>query len=257
MKIFPIFHWHPLLERHFPIRSGTLKPVQQAALEIPQPRHDSQGSDGTRAVWTPWVDAPLQPFTGCHLTGVIFSEASAVTVIFPVFRKCWCCLLVGCQVLLGNMCWDYFRRSHHQSAHQSRLWGCFKSVWTTAASQSPPASQCRGSASTRRLKGHMQIILLRNSCHAGLGWAHPSPLQSLGKGMTFKRSGPGLGSLSGFVMKASSEMVPRKRSRAKRSPSPTCWLAAGVWATGLLLHFMLASPKKQLQVCIPWGTLTV
>jgi len=50
MKIFPIFHWHPLLERHFPIRSGTLKPVQQAALEIPQPRHDSQGSDGTRAV---------------------------------------------------------------------------------------------------------------------------------------------------------------------------------------------------------------
>lgn len=85
---FPIFYWHLLLKRHFSIRSGTPKPVQQAALEISQPRDDSQGSDGTRVVHTSWVAAPLQPFTGCHLTGVIFSEASAVTVIFPVFRKC-------------------------------------------------------------------------------------------------------------------------------------------------------------------------
>lgn len=137
---FPIFYCHLLLGRHFPIRSGTSKSVQKAALEISQPGDDSQGSDGTRAVHTSRVAAHVQPFTGCHLTRVIFSEASAVTVIFPVFRKCWCSLLVGCQVLLGNMCWDYFRLSHHQSAHQSCLWGCFKFVWTKAALQSLPAS---------------------------------------------------------------------------------------------------------------------
>lgn len=137
---FPIFYWHLLLGRHFRIGSGTSKSGQKAVLEISQPRDDSQRSDGTRVVCTSRVAARVQPFTGCHLTRVIFSEASAVTVIFPVFRKCWCCLLVGCQVLLGNMCWDYFRLSHHQSAHQSCLWGCFKSVWTKAASQSPPAS---------------------------------------------------------------------------------------------------------------------
>lgn len=87
-SILSISNWHLLLERHFPIRSGTSKPVQQAALEMSQPRDGSQCSDGTGVVHTSRVAAPLQPFTCCHLTGVIFSEASAVTVIFPVFRKC-------------------------------------------------------------------------------------------------------------------------------------------------------------------------
>lgn len=145
-----------------------MPPKPLPVLEILQCRDGSQGSDGTRAVGMSWVAAPLQPFTGCHITGVIFSKASAVTVIFPVFRKCWCCLLVGCQVLLGNMCWDYFQCSHQHSAHQSPPWGCFKPVWTTAASQSPPASPGWGEHKHEEAQGGHADHFLRNSCHARL-----------------------------------------------------------------------------------------
>lgn len=85
---FSTFYWDLLLERHFPVKPGSSKMVQQTVLKISQPRDDSQGSDETKVVRTSRVAAPLQPFTGCHLTRVIFSEASAVTVIFSVFRKC-------------------------------------------------------------------------------------------------------------------------------------------------------------------------
>lgn len=106
-----------------------------------------------------------------------------------------------------------------------------------------------GIVSMRRLKGGMQIIFLRNSCHARLCWAHPSLLQSLGKEVMFKRSG----AWSGFVMKASSKMVPGRRSWPKRSPYPMCWLTARVSAIRVLLHFILVSPKKQLWVCFLQG----
>lgn len=113
----------------------------------------------------------------------------------------------------------------------------------------------QGWGSMRRLKEGMQIIFLRNSCHAGPSWAHPAPLQSLGKEVTCKKSRLKLGARSGFVMKASSEMVRERRSWAKRFSSPMHWLMAGVSAIELLLHFISASPKKQHPVCFLWGTL--
>lgn len=114
-----------------------------------------------------------------------------MTVIFPVFRKCWCCLLVGCQVLLGNMCWDYFQCSHQHSAHQSPPWGCFKPVWTTAASQSPPASPGWGEHKHEEAQGGHADHFLRNSCHARLWLSLPKPAAK--PGVTFKKSGTELG----------------------------------------------------------------
>lgn len=59
---------------------------------------------------------------------------------------------------------------------------------------------------------------------------------------------------SGFMMKACSKMVPGRRRRVKCPPSPRSWLEAKVSVTGVLIHFILASPKKQLLVCILQGT---
>lgn len=63
-------------------------------------------------------------------------------------------------------------------------------------------------------------------------------------GVTFKKSGPELGACSGFMVKASSKMFPRRKSWVKCSFSLMCWITAGVSATGMLLHFKEASPKK-------------